>query len=323
MAGSQQFSHSRLTLLDRCPRQYRYRYVERLREAFRTIEAFAGTLVHESLGWLYQAREEGRSPSDDELVDRFHAAWDEKLTDDVRCIREGDVPESHRSDAEVMIRAHHGTTFRDDRRETLAIEPRVTTRLEGHVYVGYVDRLARDPTTGTLHVIDYKTGRRLPRDPEEAALQVRGYGLAVLEERGGVEVELELDYLRHGRRVTETMPREAVPRVADTLAGRVRAALAAEQSDDFPARPGPLCAWCGYRDTCEASPHRAVAEAASGSGPGACPTCGSPLRLRNGRRGPFVGCSGFPRCRYSRDPRPEELPAGPSGHAPAADGGRA
>ena len=29
-----------------------------------------------------------------------------------------------------------------------------------------------------------------------------------------------------------------------------------------------------------------------------CPRCGSPLVQRNGRYGPFMGCSGFPKCRY-------------------------
>jgi DNA topoisomerase-1 len=33
----------------------------------------------------------------------------------------------------------------------------------------------------------------------------------------------------------------------------------------------------------------------------ACPACGSPLVLRQGRRGPFWGCSAYPRCRIVRD----------------------
>jgi ssDNA-binding Zn-finger/Zn-ribbon topoisomerase 1 len=31
-----------------------------------------------------------------------------------------------------------------------------------------------------------------------------------------------------------------------------------------------------------------------------CPLCGSPLALRNWRRGPFWGCTSYPRCRYTR-----------------------
>ncbi len=32
-----------------------------------------------------------------------------------------------------------------------------------------------------------------------------------------------------------------------------------------------------------------------------CPECGKPLVVRSGRRGKFVGCSGYPSCRYVRD----------------------
>ena len=32
--------------------------------------------------------------------------------------------------------------------------------------------------------------------------------------------------------------------------------------------------------------------------PGTCPLCGKPLRERHGPYGPFLGCSGYPQCRY-------------------------
>ncbi|MFN7096765.1 MAG: type I DNA topoisomerase [Gammaproteobacteria bacterium] len=33
----------------------------------------------------------------------------------------------------------------------------------------------------------------------------------------------------------------------------------------------------------------------------ACPTCGKPLSIRLGKRGRFIGCSGFPECNYTRN----------------------
>ncbi|MBR4760860.1 MAG: topoisomerase DNA-binding C4 zinc finger domain-containing protein [Lachnospiraceae bacterium] len=32
-----------------------------------------------------------------------------------------------------------------------------------------------------------------------------------------------------------------------------------------------------------------------------CPKCGSLLKKRNGKYGPFWGCSGYPDCRYTED----------------------
>jgi DNA topoisomerase-1 len=32
-----------------------------------------------------------------------------------------------------------------------------------------------------------------------------------------------------------------------------------------------------------------------------CPDCGKPLLVRQSRRGEFVGCSGYPKCKYTRN----------------------
>jgi putative RecB family exonuclease len=266
------------------------------------VEAFCGTLVHDALGWLYRQREEGRSPGADELVERFRSDWDEKLGPDVLVVRPARDADDYRREGERMLRDHHAGAYAADRLETLAIEPRVEVEIRGESYVGFIDRLAREPGSGRLRVIDFKTGNRMPASMDEAGLQVRGYGLAVLEEHGGYEVDLEYAYLRHGRSLSETITRPQTHEVAERLGVLIDEALAAERAGDFEARPSRLCAWCGFRDRCDASSWSDERTAG-----GDCPRCGRALRLREGRHGGFMGCSGFPECSFSRDARPEEL----------------
>jgi len=38
-----------------------------------------------------------------------------------------------------------------------------------------------------------------------------------------------------------------------------------------------------------------------------CPECGAPMKLRPGRRGYFLGCSKYPKCRGTREASPELL----------------
>ncbi len=38
-----------------------------------------------------------------------------------------------------------------------------------------------------------------------------------------------------------------------------------------------------------------------------CPECGSPMKLRPGRRGYFLGCSKYPKCKGTREAPPEVL----------------
>lgn len=42
-----------------------------------------------------------------------------------------------------------------------------------------------------------------------------------------------------------------------------------------------------------------------------CPKCGKPLSIRLGRRGRFIGCTGYPECDYTRNMDGEEQPATP------------
>ncbi len=52
-------------------------------------------------------------------------------------------------------------------------------------------------------------------------------------------------------------------------------------------------------------------QAPSGGGPTlSCPQCGKPLRDRKGAKGPFVGCSGYPECKFTRGGTLEELANG-------------
>jgi DNA topoisomerase-1 len=47
------------------------------------------------------------------------------------------------------------------------------------------------------------------------------------------------------------------------------------------------------------------------SGEYACPACGSPMVLRQGRRGHFLACSSYPRCRAALDVDAEGRPVPP------------
>jgi DNA topoisomerase-1 len=70
-------------------------------------------------------------------------------------------------------------------------------------------------------------------------------------------------------------------------------------------RRGPFVGCSGY-PTCRHIKGDVVApnadgtpgEAAPAEELGACPDCGKPLARRSGRRGSFVGCTGYPSCKY-------------------------
>jgi DNA topoisomerase-1 len=59
------------------------------------------------------------------------------------------------------------------------------------------------------------------------------------------------------------------------------------------------------KDLLPAPPARKAAPAVAVSE--TCPECGAPMKLRPGRRGYFLGCSKYPKCRGTREASPELL----------------
>jgi DNA topoisomerase I len=79
--------------------------------------------------------------------------------------------------------------------------------------------------------------------------------------------------------------------------GRKRSSKRARRRASASRRPGAA------RSTARAAPNHSAAAAATGE---ACPQCGKPLVARTSQFGPFVGCSGFPACRYVKRDRGRE-----------------
>lgn len=259
MTGAELFSFSRVTTFEQCARRYRYRYVDGVREAFQSIEAFMGQQVHATVEWLFQEKAAGRVPAVDDAVrrycdgfDRAHAAARPGL----RVVKQGTRVEEYRRSGAEMLADFHRTRFVPDDMETLGLERRFEMELgDGRRFQGFIDRLAR-ARDGTVHIVDYKTGGRPPtafggKDGD----QLEAYAVAVFAETDADELVLMLEYLRTGRTLTRRIGRGEVEEKARRL--RARVTVAAEATA-WPPTPGTLCDWCGFNDLCEAyTPRRA------------------------------------------------------------------
>lgn len=68
------YSHSRLSVYEVCPRQYRFQYLDRLDvPEVDTVKRFLGSRVHEVLEALYLNVRFGRVPSLDNLLEFFRS----------------------------------------------------------------------------------------------------------------------------------------------------------------------------------------------------------------------------------------------------------
>ena len=119
------FSFSRLKTFHQCPLRYRYRYLKGLKEAFRSIESFLGTVVHDVLQWLYEERDRRSVPPLDVVLDEFARRWRASWSDDVTVIRLSDSGDDAFRTGREMLERFHGDAFQKDRSTTVAKDSRV------------------------------------------------------------------------------------------------------------------------------------------------------------------------------------------------------
>jgi putative RecB family exonuclease len=255
--GISAFSFSRITTFEQCARRYRYRYLDGVKEAFRGVEAFMGTQVHATIEWLFDERDLGTRHDLAEAVAHYCDGWDRQYADGqpVRVIKvNGDLEGYRRAGADMVARFHRQRFVGDDL-ETVATEKHFRIELGGrHPFQGFIDRVARE-ASGLVHVIDYKTGSRTPaRFEGKEAEQLEAYALAMFATSGVDEVELVLEFLKSGTRLSRRIDRREAPEIDERLSRRIDAATS---STVFPPNPGALCDWCGYNDICEAYGSRA------------------------------------------------------------------
>ncbi|MCJ7753500.1 MAG: PD-(D/E)XK nuclease family protein, partial [Thermoanaerobaculales bacterium] len=151
---------------------------------------------------------------------------------------------------EMLVRFFHDT-FARDRSETVALEQRLTVRLSDTVvFTGFADRIGRTEK-GRLFVIDYKTSKSEGDGSEfSEGLQAPLYAACVLGDQDEKEALAGYHYLRHGTTRWQQVDGE---RAAQLLERFLDLANEAAAAGEFPARPGILCAWCGFNAQCPAA----------------------------------------------------------------------
>ena len=254
VAPPEPFSFSRVTTFEQCPRRYRYRYLDGVQEGFDSVEAFMGRQVHSTIEWLYEERRVERSPTAEDAVGKYCELWDCEIVASrrpVRVVKVDTALEGYRRAGADMITRFHRSRFVSDKLVTIENERHFRVTLGGRFeFQGYIDRLARDER-GTVHIIDYKTGRKSSQGfSGREAEQVEAYAVALFTELDEVEeLELALEYVRTGDRVRRRVARRECEEIERRLVARIEAVVS---STVFPPIPSVLCRWCGFNDVCDA-----------------------------------------------------------------------
>jgi len=257
------YSHSRPSLHETCPRQYRYHYLDRIEppDEAEAIELFVGSRVHEALEALYRELMRGRRLTLEELVATFRHHWEREWPKSMRFPRPDDEPASYRALGERCLAGYYARYQPFDRDHTIAVERLLLFPLDtdGEVRVqGYVDRLSVD-LDGVWRIHDYKTGKYLPTQQQvDADRQLALYEIGLRHAWPDVrEIELVWHYLAHD---VELRSRRSADDLAEVRGGVLELVKVIESDQEFRTAVGTHCDWCPYRAICPAWSHLVATE---------------------------------------------------------------
>lgn len=233
-------SASAIEIYEECPLRFK---LEREWNLPRDVSAALhyGKAMHDVLRTFYDARRFQREISDQDLLEQFRSALASAGVADryqyELYLRQGTEQLKH------FIECAHSSPA-----EVVETECRFEMQIGSSKVTGRVDRVDRTGT-GTISIVDYKTGK--PRSQEDAddSLQLSLYALAARDVWGKNADRLVFHNLENNSAICTTR-NEAQLEEAKLRVQKVAAAIA---RGEFPADPGYHCAYCPYRNLCPAT----------------------------------------------------------------------
>jgi RecB family exonuclease len=222
-----------------CPRQYKFRYVDRRSERRTFGPTALGRSVHKAMRDFYAL--EGAERTLDNLLRALRRAWD---STGYRGQREATDAFTR---AEDMLRVYHERTNTGAVR-VVALESKFSyaRSSDGVLVTGRIDRLDLD---GSEYVIvDYKTGRfGATSESVDDSLPLSLYPMAASAVLGRDVSRVAVEHLPSGHR-------EETRRDSDRLAADWKAIVdivdEIRTEKEFRPRTSSLCRWCDYLSLC-------------------------------------------------------------------------
>ena len=235
-------SYSQIDAFNTCPRQYRFRYIQRIPVPPSAPASF-GNSIHKALRDFYQEIREGRKLTKKDLLTMLEINW---------------LPQGYASKAHEERMKKQGQRMLADFYDQFdakiipkELEQPFIIRINPGLKIGgKIDRI--DEQKGKLEVIDYKTGKVMEQKEIDKSLQMTIYALATTDKgiygKKPEEVTLTFYYL-------DTGEKKSTKRTADQL-GEVKKELVEKakeiEKSGFEPKPSNRCEFCDFKLLCEA-----------------------------------------------------------------------
>jgi putative RecB family exonuclease len=243
-------SATRIATFLRCPRQYRFRYLDKVPTVLTGALAF-GRVIHQVIHDLHQWSIYSGEPLNEQVaISNFARLWEGVITREAPVLKDIAEIAAYARLAELILMGY--VEANREKAQPLVMEFPFEIEMydehTGHGYVlcGVIDRI--DQEKDGLVVVDYKTGKRKPSLRDLASdVQLSAYAFAASEVFGQEVKELVLYHLRDQTPLTVKRTTEQIRQLTNVILPHVARGVLDQR---FAPDPGYYCRFCEFRERC-------------------------------------------------------------------------
>ena len=236
-------SYSQLDTFNRCPLQYRYKYIFKIPAPVHSSASF-GTSIHDALKDFYQNIKSGKKQEIEDLLIILENNW----------IKLGYESKKHekfsRSLAKKILTDFYNKFHKHETVPRFLEQNFKFPIKSGLIIGGKIDRID-EKKDGRIEIIDYKTGDKLPTQKEvDKNLQLTLYAMACAQKyflgKEPKDITLSLLFLKQGKKISTKRTKDDLRKTRKDLLEKIKEI----ETSDFLPTPGFMCKFCEYKLLC-------------------------------------------------------------------------
>lgn len=256
------YSHSRISCFEQCPLKFKFSYIDKEEvEGEESIEAFLGSMVHETLEWLYGHIKMTEIPSKEEVLQCFEHKWKKNHHPAIKINNPEFLAEHYFAKGKKFLESYY-ERYKPFNENTIAMEKRVLIDLDGsgkYKLQGYIDRIVYNKETKSYEIHDYKTNNQLKEQSDlEQDRQLALYCLGVKKMyQDANKICLIWHFLAFDKEFCVFKTDKQLEQLKKDTIKVIQQIEKAMKNEDFPAQQSSLCNWCEFKSLCPKFKHEA------------------------------------------------------------------
>lgn len=238
-------SYSQLDTFNRCPLQYRYKYIFKIPAPVHSSASF-GTSIHNVLKDFYQNIKSGKKQEIEDLLIILKNNW-------IKLGYTSKKQEEFSHNLAKKILTDFYNKFHKHETVPRSLEQNFKFPIKsGLIIGGKIDRID-EKKDGRIEIIDYKTGDKLPTQKEvDKNLQLTVYAMACAQKyflgKEPKDIILSLLFLKQGKKISTKRTKDDLRKTRKDLLEKIKEI----ETSDFLPTPGFMCKFCEYKLLCPA-----------------------------------------------------------------------